>query len=496
MADTVGTYSEQFGQAFQQHILAVAAREPTFIIRFRSALDPSYFFSALHRLLAKALFTHVDAYASLPTLTTFVEAVKETKPSPDPDTVKQAEKLIESLFGMDITDAAAVQDKAVEFGKTQAMCNAVVEAADEIEKGNRASVRPLIRDADLVGEDILDTGIWYGALDRAALYTDDEDGTDKIPTGLPHLNFVMGGGLGRGELGVILAPPKRGKTSTLINIAYGSLISPVGFNVAHYTCEMQDKKIHKRYDDRLAGLTAHKLKFSDPVAYASALDVRQKKFVKGGLVVKHYHTRKLTPSMLRSHLSILIGNGFRPDVVIADYADIMRAERRLGEMRHEQAGIYEDLREIAGEFNVAVWTASQANRASWEKASPDMQDFAEAFEKGAIVDACISFGQTKAEKQDNHCRLCVVGLRDNEDGSTIECLIDRSRCFIQTCTLFNHADVQIATPFDVETTYIPGVDAATAARVHKASVPKKLKGPKAFKGSKKFKGPKKLIAEN
>jgi len=514
-ATVTGTYAEQFGQAFQRHILAVAAREPTFIIRFRSALDPSYFFSDLHRLIAKALFAHVDEYRSLPTIATLLEAAKETTPTPDPDTAAQAEKIVHKLFDADISDLQAVQDKAVEFGKTQAMCNAVIEAADQIERGKRSTVRSLIHDADLVGEDILDVGLTYGEFDRAALYGDDDDDLAKIPTGLPHLNHVMGGGLGRGELGVVLAPAKRGKSTCLINIAYGGLTVPQGFNVVHYTCEMGGKKVWKKYDDRLAG-AAHKLKFTDPAAYAAALDARQKQFIKGGLIIKQYHTRKLKPSMIRSHLSVLIGNGFVPDVVIADYADIMCAERRLDSQWDAQAGVYEDLREIAGGFNVAMWTASQANRAAWEKASPDMQDFAGAFEKAAIVDAAISFGQTKEEKRDNKCRLCVVGLRDNEDGSTIECVIDRPRCFIQTCTLFNHSDVQIETPFDVELTYKQGVDDGLVSRVHKAGAAKKAllangsklprrtyktpsatgKSPKRGKGPSKYKGPRRIIAEN
>ena len=69
----------------------------------------------------------------------------------------------------------------------------------------------------------------------------------------------------------------------------------------------------------------------------------------------------------------------QPDLLVVDYAGIMRAERRLGELRHEVAGVYEDLRTIAGEFNMAVWTASQSNRGAWEKATPDMDDFAEGF---------------------------------------------------------------------------------------------------------------------
>ncbi len=77
--------------------------------------------------------------------------------------------------------------------------------------------------------------------------------------------------------------------------------------------------------------------------------------------------------------------------LLVDYADIMKPERRLGEMRHEQAGIYEDLRQMAGIFNVALWTASQAPRGALDKAVLDIGDFAEAYEKAAIMDAGVAF---------------------------------------------------------------------------------------------------------
>ena len=450
MAGEVGTYAEQFGSEFQEHILAVMARTIGFVIRYRTALDPAYFVSPIHQAITSAILSHADAHSFIPTQVTLVELCKEVA---DEEVADKIEKAVQKLYKRDISDAPTVIQKTIEFGKTQAMVNAVLEAGEEIDKGNR-NVMPIIHEAQLVGEDILNLGIDFkGSFEQRAQWYRTPAETlqewDIIPTGLPHLDYAMEGGLSRGELGVVLAPPKRGKTTMLINLGFGCMASVLGLNVVHYTCEMSDKKVSRRYDDRVAGQGVQ-FKKTDPKKFTEILGKRIKTLIKGGLFVKGYPTRTATSSMIRSHMHLLISEGVEPDLVIADYADIMKPERRLGEMRHEQAGIYEDLRQIAGEFNVAVWTASQAPKGALEKMTLDLGDFAEAFEKAAIMDAGVAFCQSAEEKLKSECRLALIGLRSVEDGRMVLCDINRKRCRLRTRGLIDAGYMPLPTPLDDE----------------------------------------------
>lgn len=444
----VGTYGEDFGTPFQDHILAVLARTPTAIGRYRSALDYKFFVSESARLVAKTLFAHYDEHQRVPTQSLLIEEVKATTSE---EKMTKADKLIRKMYKDDISDSDAVLKKTVEFGKQQAMVNAVIESADAIKAGKRNLVMPKIHEAQLVGEDLLDVGIHYNEDGlRSSWYTAARV-LDTIPTGIAHLDYALGGGLGRGELGVVLAPPKRGKTTTLINFGFGALIAAVsaGFNVAHYSLEMNDKKIAIRYDDRLAGKTVS-YKKSDPERYQATLDERARKFIRGQLFIKSYPTRSATPSKIRSHLTMLAAQGVNIDLVIVDYADIMRAERRLGDMRHEQAGIYEDLRGIAGEFDAAMWTASQTSKSALEKETVNMGDFAESFEKAAVMDVGVAFSQTDDEKIDSECRLYLMGVRDAEDNRTVRCTVRRDRCLLKSIRLVDAQGTPISTPHDDE----------------------------------------------
>ena len=84
----------------------------------------------------------------------------------------------------------------------------------------------------------------------------------------------------------------------------------------------------------------------------------------GRLIIKEYPTGTASVITIRNHLDKLLLKNFKPNLIIVDYADIMRSTRSYDSLRHELKLVYEELRNLAMELNVPVWTASQANRDS------------------------------------------------------------------------------------------------------------------------------------
>ena len=154
----------------------------------------------------------------------------------------------------------------------------------------------------------------------------------------------MDGGLGEGELGVVVAPAGVGKTWLLQSIAAGAIKR--GFTVVHYTLELNETYVGLRYDTVFSGITTQNIKFQKDEV---------KKIIdslEGRMVIKYYPTRSATVNTLSAHLKQLELKNIKPDMVIVDYADILRDSSGMREVRHQLGAVYEDLRGLAGEFKV------------------------------------------------------------------------------------------------------------------------------------------------
>ena len=169
----------------------------------------------------------------------------------------------------------------------------------------------------------------------------------------------MQGGLGAGELGVVVAPAGIGKSWVLS--AMGAYAISQGKNVVHYTLELNESYVGLRYDSIFSGVEGQNLMYHKE----EVLEKIEK--VKGDLTIKYYPTRSCTVNTLSAHIKKATSFGAEVDMILVDYADIMRDVGKSTEMRHQLGNIYEDLRGLAGEMQIPIWTASQANRSALDE---------------------------------------------------------------------------------------------------------------------------------
>ena len=114
----------------------------------------------------------------------------------------------------------------------------------------------------------------------------------------------------------------------------------------------------------------------------------------------------------------------RPDVVILDYASIMRSNRKYDALRHEIASIFRELHALSHEKRVPLWTAHQTNRGGMQSKVIGMEDLGECFEVGAIADVIISLNQTLDERRRGIMRMHFAKNRENEAGATEAVAVD------------------------------------------------------------------------
>jgi len=425
----------QFAEGFQMKILSLMARDKSFFAAYRDVLQPKYFRKDVHIDMARILSDYYETElkraqlkktpVNTPTLTVMWEEMRKLV---DGNEKKKKirndyEDCIADMMEADLSDAEYIKDSVVKFGKDAAMRHAILESVDDLEKGDFDSINERVGKALRVGDDLADLGMDYfeEAEERTKMYALGTDGIRRVPTGLSGLDKVLKGGLGDGELGVVIAPPNRGKSFALTNIGAGALLE--GYNVVHYTLEMPEKQVARRYDNRMTKKDFNYMKENSDKVLTALMNIQ--KINKGKLIIKKYKTNECTVNTIRSHLTRLwMEKGFKPDLIIIDYGDLIQPRRTYADKRFELESVYLDLRDLGEEFSCPVWTASQANRGALDKKVITIGDLAEAFNKANIADFMCALCQTTEEKADQIMRWHVAKHRDGEASITLDGDID------------------------------------------------------------------------
>jgi len=242
-----------------------------------------------------------------------------------------------------------IKDKTIEFCQDQALKNAIFDAVGLYQSGKRIEVRHLIDNALKVG---IDSNIGHDYLEMFAQRIE-QSARLTVSTGWRVIDNITGGGLGPGELGVVVAPSGVGKSWNLVSMAASAVKR--GLNVVYYTMELSEAYTGLRFDSHFTGIDSSNIQYhQDEVLHLM-------RTMPGTLIIKYYPTKFATVQTLRSHIEKMkIIRGYTPDVIFVDYADLLIGVGT--EKRFVLENIYEELRGLAGELQVPLWTASQANR--------------------------------------------------------------------------------------------------------------------------------------
>ncbi len=398
---------QEFGHNFQIKSIVCLMTKTNFIEQIIDILDESHYESDSLKWIVKESKDYFNKYKKPITLDVFKVSVNEV----DNDVLKTTivETLKEVYRYMEAPDLDFVQDKVIDFFKNQTLKNAIIKSVDILEtKGDYEQIKNLIDDAMKAGTE-RDLGHEY-ADENAIELRYSEMARTTIETPWDVLNDLTQGGLAGGELGVIVAPAGIGKTWILCALGAGAMKR--GTNVVHYTLELNESYVGLRYDSVLTGLPNQNLKYHiDEVK--SAVEK-----VEGELVVKYFPTKTASVHTLSAHMQKLrtMGKGF--DMVVVDYGDILRDTSNSKEVRHALGNIYEDLRGLAGEFDVPIWTASQANRSALDEDVIEATKVAESYQKVMTADFVVSLSRKVEDKIGNTGRFHVIKNRFGPDGLT------------------------------------------------------------------------------
>ena len=398
----------EYGWGFQVKVLAAMFTDRIFLQQIADIIRPEYFESDANSWLLEIILTHFHEYKAPPSKD--VLKVKLTELGDDgTDAVLKAailEQLKDVFRYMESDDLTFVKDEILNFCKNQEIKRAIMESVSLLKQGNYDQIKTKIDTAMKAGADT-NIGLEYKT-NISSRY--EEASRHTITTGWDVIDDLMDGGLAPGELGVVMAPAGIGKSWMLINIGANAI--KAGHTVVHYTLELNENYVGQRYDSVLTGINAQSLKHHQDT-------VEEKmRSLKGDLIVKYFPTKSVGVLGLKAHLEKTMMLGKKPDLVIVDYGDLLKINAKKD--KHEALEeLYEELRGMAGEYSIPVWTASQAGRSALEEDVIEADKIASSYGKVMVADFLMSLSRKVEDKMSGTGRGHVIKNRFGPDGITL-----------------------------------------------------------------------------
>jgi len=356
----------EYGHGFQVKVLAAMFTDRIFLQQISDIIQPDYFESEANSWILDVIISHFNQYKTPPSKDVFKVKVTELSDEGAGAVLKTAilEQLKDVFRYMEADDLSFVKHEILNFCKNQEIKRAIMDSVSLLKQGSYDQIKTKIDTAMKAGADT-NIGLDYRN-DIAARYA--EASRHTTTTGWDVIDDLMDGGLAHGELGVVMAPAGIGKSWLLINIGANAL--KAGKTVVHYTLELNENYVGQRYDSVLTGINAQQLKH-----HQETVETKMNSLT-GNLIVKYYPTKALEE-------------------------------------------LYEELRGMAGEYSIPIWTASQAGRSALEEDVIEADKIASSYGKVMVADFLMSLSRKVEDKMSGTGRGHVIKNRFGPDGITL-----------------------------------------------------------------------------
>jgi len=383
-------------------------------------IKDEYFDATTNRVLFNTLSDYISQYDTTPEPTALKIEVEKRRDITE-EVYREIETFLDNLDHDQYNEDWLV-DTTEKWCKERAIYLALMESvkiADGQDKTRTKDAIPLIMSEalgvcfdDHVGHDYI-----QDSNERYDFYHRKEE---KIPFDLDYFNKITKGGLPNKTLNIALAGTGVGKSLFMCHVASSVLLQ--GRNVLYITMEMAEERIAERIDANLLDIPIQHL--SDPILtkerYAAKMQSLRKK-TQGTLVIKEYPTASAHVGHFKALLNELsMKKGFRPDIIFIDYLNICASARYKGTIVNSYTyvkAIAEELRGLAGEYNVPIVSATQTTRSGYGNSDVDITDTSESFGLPATAD--LMFALISTEDMEQLGQIMVKQLKNRYNDPTV-----------------------------------------------------------------------------
>ncbi len=239
-----------------------------------------------------------------------------------------------------------------------------------------------------------------------------------IPTGIGKIDEALEGGLGKGELGVIIGPTSFGKTS--LTTAMASHAACNGYKVLQIVFEDRIKQIQRKHLGRITGIEAKDLSKPDVIDLVrQTIDAfPQKEELEKNLRIVKFPSGEKTARQLERFIKKLINSGFKPDLTIIDYFECLEHEPDKSSSNEfsQEGKTMRRFEAMAGELDMAIWIPSQGTKDSINLELVTMDKIGGSVKKAQIAHVIMSIARTVDDIANNKATIAILKNRAGKSG--------------------------------------------------------------------------------
>jgi replicative DNA helicase len=408
-------------------------------------IQPDYFEQKTEKVIFEEIVQFIVKYGSAITIEALNIEV-ENRTDLTEEQIKDIREINKSLNDS-VVDKQWLLDTTEKWCRDRAIYLALMEsihiADGNNEKKNRDAIPSILSDALAVS---FDNNIGHDYLqnyeERYEFYHRKED---KIEFDLEYFNKITKGGIPNKTLNICLAGTGTGKSLFMCHMASSVLLQ--GKNVLYITLEMAEERIAERIDANLLNVPIQQLVDLPRQMFESKVASLSKK-TQGTLIIKEYPTASAHSGHFKALLNELaLKKSFRPDIIFIDYLNICASSRHKANSSINSysyiKSIAEELRGLAVEFNVPIFSATQTTRSGYGNSDVELTDTSESFGLPATAD--LMFALISTEELEGLGQIMVKQLKNRYNDPTIYKRfivgIDRAKMRLYDCEQTAQKDI-------------------------------------------------------
>lgn len=425
-----------FDVDYQKKLLNILVKDVDFLLKSIRYLKPIYFETDALKWTFNKIVEYYNKYQKAITFTVFANELNFLKEKNDSRFLEYT-AFIREIIKLEVTEKEYIIDKLTEFIQRNIFVQAFKNSGDYYNNNKvNDAIAILQKGLDSIKEVNFDKSQVVFFMDELTNRIAKRDQVIinqknyKYTTGILELDELIGGGLSKGEMIIIVADSGVGKSIGLIHLGSNNVLS-LDASVLHFSLEGRLNQVEDRYEARL---NTHNYRDIVNNQLPMGMQGFYKKLGNKLVICNLADKWDYTVVDLENIIKELRSKNFIPDVIVVDYGDLLNPISKKESSYADQEETFRGLHTLGVKYNAVIATASQMQRAPKDKnprTDPQFlytrQNLADSYAKLRIADVLITLNRTEQEKLSNLMRVYVDKVRDSESGKIINIKTDYSK---------------------------------------------------------------------